>query len=206
MPPTRLRVFLIVAVVAGPVAAQPPPVAVLGEPGGLPPLFDLSDPLAPLGPPDTPFRPFAPLGPPPALADEGIGTRFGLGVPFFLKYRFLPQWTAEAVYVPIRTVSARVTWQSVEQPGFQAYGAFAWANEAYFLSGRVDNAERFYSFEKRLGGGLQFDLPYRLRLDLSAGYVFDRLYFQGKQFQDRNRDRINVGSGLFGAIQLRLQF
>lgn len=377
MPPARLRVLIVVVAVAGPAAAQPdgpPPVAVLGEPAVRPPLFDLNDPLAPLGPPDQPFPPFAPLGPPPALAAEGIGNRFGLGIlagrlgmpgygamwvpaqpvagqstdltvlrqeasifapifrdgadtaavgvgvrnslfwtdavlptsgrsfpdtlwdiqaglfyahqwdngwttgvsvsagsvsdrpfqqgnvlvasltiynafpaegrdawvlganyspasdfpyplpvvfyywqpsdqlqmgiglPFFLRWQFLPQWTAEALWIPIRTVSARVTWQSPERPGFRAYGAFAWANEAYFLADRRDEEDRFYSFEKRLFGGLQFDLPYRLRLDLSAGYVFDRFYFQGRQYGDRDRDRVNVGAGVFGQVQLRLQF
>ena len=53
---------------------------------------------------------------------------------------------------------------------------------------------------------MTFDLPYQLRLDLSAGYVFDRFFFQGQQYSDRNRDRVNVGAGLFGQVQLRLQF
>ena len=377
MPPPHLRVLIVVLAVAGPAMAQPdrpPPTAVLGEPGVRPPLFDLNDPLAPLGPPDQPFPPFAPLGPPPVPAAEGIGTRFGLGVlagrfgipgygamwipaqpvagqntdltvlrqdlsvfapiyregadtaavgvgvqnrlfwtsavlpdshrpfpstlwdieagmayshqwdngwttgvavsagsasdrpfvqgnvlvagltvynafpaegrdawvlglnyaptsdfpyplpvvfyywqpsddtqvglglPFFLRWHFLPEWTAEALWVPIRTVNARVTWNPADRPGLRVYGAFAWWNESFFLSDRVDEQERFYSFEKRIYGGLQFDLPYRLRLDISAGYVFDRFFFQGKQYGDRMHDRVNVGAGVFGAIQLRLQF
>jgi len=129
-----------------------------------------------------------------------------IGVPFFAKWRFAPDLTAEIVWIPIRTVSARVTWQAPEIQGFRAYGAFDWANEVWFLADRTDDSDRFYSFEKRLTAGMQFDLVYRLRLDLSAGYVFDRFYFQGKQYSDRNRDRVNVGSGIFGAIQLRLQF
>lgn len=133
-------------------------------------------------------------------------TEVGFGVPFFLKWRFLPNWTAEALWIPIRTVSARVTWAPDGDPGFRAYGAFAWANESYFLADRLDEGDRFFSFEKRLVGGVQMDLPYRLRLDLGLGYVFERFYFQGKQYQDRNRDRVNVGSGLFGQVQLRLQF
>jgi hypothetical protein len=377
MSPPRLRVIIVLLAAAGPLAAQPdrpPPVAVLGDPGVRPPLFDINDPLAPLGPPDQPFRPFAPLGPPPAIAAEGIGTRFGLGIlagqfgvpgygvswipaqpvggsstdlsvlrqdlsvfapifregsdtaaigfgvhnglywtnavlpdshrpfpntlwdieaglayshqwdnmwttgvtvsagsasdrpfvqgnvlvarlsvynafpaegrnawvvglhysptsdfpypqpiafyywqpsddvqvglgiPFFLRWHFLPEWTAEALWVPVRTVSARITWNPEERPGFRVYGAFDWTNESYFLADRPEERDRFFYFEKRLSGGLQFDLPYRLRLDLSAGYVFDRFFFQGKQYSDRMHDRVNVGAGLFGSVQLRLQF
>jgi len=377
MPPARVRVIIVLLAVAGPAAAQPdrpPPTAVLGDPAVRPPLFDLNDPLAPLGPPDQPFRPFAPLGPPPAIACEGIGTRFGLGIlagrfgipgygiswvpaqqvagqptdftalrqdlsvfapiyrdgadtaaigfgvanrlywtdailpeshrpfpstlwdieagmayshqwdnhwttgvtvtagsasdqpfahgtglvgsisvynafptegpdawvvgvtyspnsdspyplpivfyywqpsddvqvglglPFFLRWHFAPEWTAEALWVPIRTVSARLTWVPENRQSLRAYGAFDWSNEGFFLIDRENNGDRFFSYEKRLYGGLQFDLPYKLRLDLSAGYVFDRFFFQGKRYSDRNQDRVNVGSGVFGQVQLRLQF
>jgi hypothetical protein len=129
-----------------------------------------------------------------------------IGFPFFAKWRFAPDLTAEVLWVPIRTVSARVTWQAADLPGFRAYGAFDWANESWFLADRTNDSDRFYAFEKRLTAGMQFDLVYRLRLDLSVGYVFDRFYFQGKQYTDRNQDRVNVGGGIFGAIQLRLQF
>jgi len=136
--------------------------------------------------------------------DEDV--EVNLGFPFFAKWRFAPDLTAELVWIPIRTVSARVTWQAPDMTGFRAYGAFDWANESWFLADRTNNSDRFYAYEKRLTAGMQFDLMYRLRLDLSAGYVFDRFYFQGKQYSDRNIDRVNVGAGIFGAIQLRLQF
>jgi hypothetical protein len=129
-----------------------------------------------------------------------------LGLPFFLKYRFLDQFTLDLFYVPIRTTSARLTWQSVQFPRVRAYAAFNWSNEAYFLGGRVDDEDRFYGFEKRLTGGVQIDLWWRLRLDMFAGYVFDRFYFIGKQYSDRNNDRVDVQSGVFAGFQLRLQF
>ena len=91
-------------------------------------------------------------------------------------------------------------------PNGRLFGAFNWSNEAHFLADRMDNSDRFYSFEKRITGGMQFDLIWRLRLELAAGYAFDRFYFVGKQYSDRNNDRVNVGAGVFGAIQLRLQF
>ena len=57
----------------------------------------------------------------------------------------------------------------LEKNTFQvAYGAFDWQNESYFLADRTNDSDRFYCFEKRLTAGMQFDLIYRLRLDLSA--------------------------------------
>jgi hypothetical protein len=129
-----------------------------------------------------------------------------LGVPFFVKWRFLPEFTFDALYIPIRTLSAKVTWQPEDYSAVRVYGAFDWANDSAFLADRTENRDHFYSFEKRLAGGVQFDLIWRLRLDISAGYAFDRFFFEGKQYSDRNKDRINVGAGAFGALQLRLQF
>src|SRR5688500_18426561 len=72
---------------AVPVWAQDaPPSTELGPPIGSFPLIDpridpYLDPLVrSLGGPDEQFRPFAPLGPPSNPAEEGIGTRFGLGL------------------------------------------------------------------------------------------------------------------------------
>jgi hypothetical protein len=129
-----------------------------------------------------------------------------LGVPFFMRWRFAPEWSTELFYLPVRTVTARVIWNPCEYPEYHFYGAFNWSNESYFLADRQNDGDRFYGFEKRLSGGVQFDLPWRLRLDLSAGYVFDRFYFQGRRYADRNHDRVDVGAGWFLAAQLRLQF
>jgi hypothetical protein len=127
-----------------------------------------------------------------------------IGIPFLLRWRPQNDVSVELFYLPIRTVSAKATWEFA--PGYFAYARFDWANESYFLADRQDNGFRFFSYEKRLAGGLQFELPYRLRFDVSAGYAFDRFYFEGKDYGDRWRDRVDVGGGWFAALQVRLQF
>lgn len=129
-----------------------------------------------------------------------------MGFPVFVRWQMTPTVNFEGLYIPLRTVSARFTWGPCDLPDTRFYAAFNWANESFFLADRPDPGLRLYGFEKRLTGGMQINLPYQLRLDLSAGYVFDRFYFQGKQYSDRNNDRIDVGSGFFAAFQLRLQF
>ena len=100
-----------------------------------------------------------------------------------------------------------MTWQSAGAAGASgSTGRSHWANESYFLADRHERQRPVLRVREAADGGVQFDLPYRLRLDVSAGYVFDRFYFQGKQYSDRNRDRVNVGAGVFGQVQLRLQF
>jgi hypothetical protein len=38
-------------------------------------------------------------------------------------------------------------------------------------------------------------------LDLSAGYDFDRFYFEGQQHSDLSYNRIDVGDGPFAAFK-----
>ena len=127
-----------------------------------------------------------------------------IGIPFLLRWRPADDLSVELFYLPVRTASAKATWEF--EPGYFAYARFDWANESYFLADRPDNGDRFFSYEKRLAAGLQFELPYRLRFDVSAGYAFDRFYFQGKNYSDRGLDRVDVGAGWFAALQVRLQF
>ncbi len=127
-----------------------------------------------------------------------------IGLPFLLKWRPYEDIRFDLFYLPIRTVSARASWEY--DLGCWTYASFDWSNDSYFLAERANRGDRLFSYEKRLAAGLQFDLPYKLRLDLSAGYAFDRFYFQGRRYADRDQDRINVRAGVFGAIQLRIQF
>lgn len=127
-----------------------------------------------------------------------------VGIPFLLKYRPYDDITLEAFYLPVRTLTMRATWQFL--PGTRAFAAFNWYYESYFLADRQNNGDRLYSFEKRLTSGLSFDLPLNFALEISTGYAFNRFYFQGRRYGDRNHDRVGIDPGLFGQLQLRLKF
>ena len=127
-----------------------------------------------------------------------------IGIPFLLKWKPWDDVTVEALYLPIRTVSARVTWDTL--PGVRSFAAFNWSYESYFLAERDTYSDRLFSFEKRLTGGVSFDLPLNLALEISGGYAFDRIYFQGKSYADRYRDRVSLANGAFIQLQLRLKF
>lgn len=134
----------------------------------------------------------------------GPDLEVNIGVPFLLRWQPWEDMRFDLFYFPIRTVSARASWEFF--PDTWAYAGFDWSNESYFLADRENRGDRLFSYEKRLAGGVSFDLPYKLRFDVSAGYAFDRFYFQGSRYADRDRDRVNVGNGFFGALQLRIQF
>lgn len=124
-----------------------------------------------------------------------------LGLPFQILYRPRDDLTFDFSYMLLRTMHARATYWFGRV--LQAYGGFDWEDESYFLADRLDDRERFFSYDMRLSGGLRANLGRYACLDLAGGYVFDRFYFQGRTFNDNSHDRIDVGAGPFLSLQLQ---
>jgi hypothetical protein len=104
----------------------------------------------------------------------------------------------------LRTVRARATYR-VYGP-MKIYAGYDWGNESYFLVDRPSENDRLFYYDMRLTGGLQYCFGAHAVLDLSAGYTFDRFYFEGQSFSDQNFNRIDVGDGAFGAIRFELRY
>ncbi len=71
---------------------------------------------------------------------------------------------------------------------------------------RPDDQERLFYYDQRLSLGLQATLLNYLLVDLSAGYLFDRFYFTGENFSDRDQNRIDIGNGPFVSLQASLKW
>ncbi len=130
--------------------------------------------------------------------------RINIGLPFAVWYRPWDDLTLELSYMLLRTVHARAAYR-VCAP-VRVYAGFDWSNESYFLADRNDENDRFFYYEKRLSAGVQVFLRRQALLDISGGYVFDRFYFQGHQYNDRNHDRIDVGSGPLLGLRFELRY
>jgi hypothetical protein len=130
--------------------------------------------------------------------------RMNIGLPFSVWYRPIDDLTFDFSYMLLRTVHARATYH-VAKP-VCVYAAFDWDDRSYFLADRPDENDRFFYYEKRLSGGLQFFFGPHAMAEAAAGYAFDRFYFEGKSYSDRNFNRIDVGDGPFGTIRLLIRF
>jgi hypothetical protein len=114
-------------------------------------------------------------------------------------------WRFELSYALITSIHARAIYQPA--PWLDCYAGFDWLNESYLLVDRPEEKDRFFYYEKRASAGLQFKLPQHVTLDCSAGYAFDRYYFEGTSFSlTGSTDRVDVGAGPFVAAQLRARF
>jgi hypothetical protein len=124
-----------------------------------------------------------------------------LGVPF-MSLRWLPAkgWDLTASYLMPFQVRLKAGYRINE--AWKTYAAFSWSNESWYLADRANSENRVFFWQKEASLGLVRQLTPRLDLDLSLGYVFDRLIFQGENYGDRDQDRIDLEDGAL--VQIRL--
>ena len=127
--------------------------------------------------------------------------RLVVGIPFaFLNLRPVKDVTFSFSYFFVRSVRARVTYSPLRF--LRLFGHFEWRNESYYRADRQDDKDRLFYYEKQISGGIQSFLNRHVSLDVSAGYAFDRFYFEGRTYADRDHNRLSIGNGPF--VMLRL--
>jgi hypothetical protein len=131
--------------------------------------------------------------------------RLVVGIPFaFLNLRPIKEVSFSFSYFFVRSVRARVTYSPL---GFlRLYGNFEWRNESYYRAERQDDKDRLFYYEKQISAGIQAFLNRHVSLELSGGYAFDRFYFEGRDYQDRDQNRVSIGNGPFVALRAGVRF
>jgi hypothetical protein len=126
-----------------------------------------------------------------------------IGFPFTsLEWKPFEKLTLQLNYQPVRTVKAKVTYE-IFRP-LRVYAGFDWDDDWYLRANRDNTNYRLFYYEKRLTGGIRFDLRH-VGFEVSGGYAFDRFYFEAEKYRDRDNNRIDIHSGPFviGKISLR---
>jgi len=111
--------------------------------------------------------------------------------PLFVSYQFP------------RTVHARL--QSGGAP-LTAFAGFDWTNRRFFRHDRRTRDDRLWYLEKRIYGGLKWDITNDAYFEIIGGYAFDRFFFEGGRYEDRSFNRINIADGPFLMLQVGLRF
>ena len=91
-------------------------------------------------------------------------------------------------------------------PAFGVFGEFNWRNERYFRADRTDDDDRLFYYEKNVNGGVRVNFLKHLSLELSGGWAFDRFYFEGEDYDDRDDNRIDVENGPFAKAMVSVRF
>ncbi|MCB2226793.1 MAG: hypothetical protein KQH53_08960 [Desulfarculaceae bacterium] len=128
-----------------------------------------------------------------------------LGLPLaMVRWRPDPKWTLAATYIYPRSVITRIGYRIL--PWLEPYVGFDWTYQRWFLSDRSDTKDRWFFYQKEGKAGLRVHFNRDLKLDLSGAYAFDRLWFEGNDYDDRDQDRINLENGLVVSLALRWSF
>ncbi len=127
-----------------------------------------------------------------------------IGLPLSVMYRPIPDLKLECTYVPVRNVHARATYLLCDP--LEVYAAFDWNSERYLLADRLADRDNFYEYDKRVSLGLQGHITKHLVVGGAAGYVFDRFFFEGQNYNDRNLGQIDIGNGAFGEFRVQYRF
>jgi hypothetical protein len=124
-----------------------------------------------------------------------------LGLPF-MSARWIPakDWDLTGSYVMPYQVRVRAGYRLAAD--WKTYAGFSWGNESWFLADREHSENRVFFWQKEATLGLVHQLTSRLDLDLSLGYAFDRIIFQGENYGDRDQDRIDLEDGALVQIKL----
>ena len=126
------------------------------------------------------------------------------GFPFTsLQWKPFEKLTVQVNYIPVRTVIAKVTYE-IFQP-LRVWAGFDWDDDWYLRANRTDTGDRLFYYEKRITGGIRFDLRH-VGFEVSGGYAFDRFYFEADKYSERDQNRIDIHSGPFAIGKINLRF
>jgi len=131
--------------------------------------------------------------------------RITVGVPFlFAEVRPWKDLSMEFSYFPVRTVHGGINYTLVKD--LTIYGNFDWGNDEFFRADRTDKSKRLFYYEKRLTAGLRYQFNRHCFVNLGGGYAFDRMYFEGQNYSDRDFNRLDIQDGPFGRAQIGLRY
>jgi hypothetical protein len=115
-----------------------------------------------------------------------------------------PKTTLRGLYVFPRTIISYAGYSLLKW--MEVYTGFDWKYQRYFLHQRSDSKDRLFFYQKEIKLGLKFRLPKGFMVDLSGGYAFDRLWFEGNDWDDRDQDRVNVEDGPLFRLSVAWRF
>jgi hypothetical protein len=128
------------------------------------------------------------------------------GVPFAAA-RWSPQAVPElnlsGSYILPRTVHARIGYELTEAT--EVYTAFDWSHERWLRHDRPDDDDRLTFYSKQVRGGVVWRVGGNVTLEGFGGYAFDRFFFEGEDYDDRDQNRLDVSDGAFAGVKVRVR-
>jgi hypothetical protein len=127
-----------------------------------------------------------------------------VGVPFnSVSWEPIDRLTLEASYLIPRTIHSKISYRILEP--VKIYAGFDWDSDRFFRADRDDSRDRISYYEKRVMGGVRWDITEKLWLDFAGGFAFDRFMFEGRDYGDRDKNRVSIENGPMLMLQIGLR-
>ena len=128
-----------------------------------------------------------------------------VGIPFAsLAYKPIEKLSLDLRYFPVRNIHAKATYKITRF--LNVFGGFDWRNQRYFRADRDNNTDRIFYYEKRVGGGFRLGVAPQVALTFQGGWAFDRFYFEGEDYGDRDGNMIDVADSPYGTVKIGARF
>ena len=128
-----------------------------------------------------------------------------VGFPFlWARYQPLEPLTLQASALIASKAHAGASYQIVK--GLRLHAGYDWDSRRFIRRDRADDDDRLFYYSQRVSGGLRWNITEKLWVDVGGGYGFNRFFFEGENFADRDDNRLSIGDGPFAEVQLGFRF
>ncbi|MBN1488384.1 MAG: hypothetical protein JXA69_00580 [Phycisphaerae bacterium] len=110
----------------------------------------------------------------------------------------------DASYFIPRTIHGQVSVLPIETVRF--YAGYHWTNNRFLRHDRADDDDRLFYYEQNVKGGVEWKITEWMSVDVHGGYAFNRLFFEGEEYDDRDQNRIDMDDGPFLGAQIAVRF
>ena len=107
-------------------------------------------------------------------------------------------------YIPLRNVKAKAAYGPKDL--IQGYVSAEWMSKRYLTADRRDGDDRLFYYEKNVKAGVEWLKWKRFSVDAHVGWAWDREFFEGDEYSDRNWNDVEIDDGIFGGISIRARF
>ena len=128
-----------------------------------------------------------------------------LGLPLLsARYKPWKRTTVTFTYTYPHNIFARVA-QRLTKP-LAVFAGFEWSNQRWFLADRTHYEDMLYFNQKKWLAGAVYTLAPGVNLELTGGWAFDRMFFVGENYGDRDQERVDLDNGAFFKGQITYRF
>ena len=128
-----------------------------------------------------------------------------LGLPaLYLRYQPGPTWNFSAMFLMPRTFKLRAGRFLTDN--VELFASLSGKHQSWCLADRVHSEDMLYLYENLGLLGVKYQAAQNVSVELSGGYAFDRMIFEGENFGDRHQNRLDIADGSVFQCQLEIGF